>query len=93
MIKWMEKWKRCTTMEKTELVVSLLRAIGVMILSLLQVLGIWKKAAFVYVTLLGVWMLIQAHQEWKQNNSRLALFSLLCALFLAVCRIAVVILK
>ena len=84
MKRWKEKWNSLSASEKAELLIRLCCAIGIVVLSLLQVLGVWSRAAFVYEPLLGVLMLVEAHRYWKRGEKDHALFSLLGAVILAV---------
>ena len=93
MKKWKEKWNSLTASEKIEVVIRLCCAVGVVVLSLLQVLGVWGQAAFVYEPLLGVLMLMEVRRYWKQGEKDHALLSLLGAVFLAVVWLIVVFLK
>lgn len=93
MKKWKEKWNSWSALKKVEWIISLLCGIGVIVLSLLQVLAIWKKAALVYEPLLCIMVLIQAHQSWRQNDKKTAIVDLILGLFLAVCYVIVVFLR
>lgn len=90
---WKEKWNSLPALEKAALLIRLCCIIGVVVLSLLQVLGVWSRAALVYEPLLGVMMLMQAFLYWKQGRKDHALLCLLGAAFLAAVWLIVVFLK
>lgn len=83
-----EKWNERTNNEKLLIIVRIVASIGVVIFSMLQLLGVWEKAINVSAPLVGVVLLVQSIQEWKKSRG-VAVFGLLCALFIFICTIVV----
>ena len=82
------KWKELPTADKFMLSVRVLVSILVVILTALQLLGVWDKAINLAAPLLGVVLLLQSVQAWKQQRD-VAIFGLCAALFVSGCAIAV----
>lgn len=61
-------------------------SIAVITFALLQLLGIWDKAIYVSAPLMGLILLIQSIQEWKTSRG-VAIFGLICSLFIFICTI------
>ena len=57
--------------------------------ALLQLFGLWDKANFVAVPLLGVTLLLQTIHEWKTNRKS-AIFGLVAAIFVISCSVAMI---
>jgi hypothetical protein len=74
--------------EKLLILTRIACSVIVIILALMQLIGIWDKAIYIFEPLMGIVMLIQAIEHWKKNR-KLAVFSLAVALFVFVCAIAV----
>ncbi|MFA9375993.1 MAG: DUF3953 domain-containing protein [Lachnotalea sp.] len=55
----------------------------VIILGLLQLLGIWKKAINVFEPLLGILMVTQGILQWRRNKA-VAIFSFCVAIFIFI---------
>jgi hypothetical protein len=72
--------------EKVLIIAKIACTVIVIMLALMQLIGIWDKAIYVFEPLLGILMLIQAIENWKKNE-KLAIYSLGAALVLFVCAI------
>ena len=81
-----EKRNKKFNQEKVLFAIRLVASIFVILFALLQLLKIWDKAIYVSAPLMGVVLLIQAMQEWKEERS-VAIVSLLCSLFIFICAI------
>ncbi|MBQ8623679.1 MAG: hypothetical protein IJ424_04785 [Oscillospiraceae bacterium] len=66
--------------------------VAVIILSVMQIFGIWDKAINVSVPLLGLNQLGMAYTQW-QPNRKIAYFSLGTAAFILICLIVVFFVK
>lgn len=88
MAKWKDNWSRMSQMERIEASLLLLVSIGVIVFSLLPVLGIWDKAGNVYIPLLSVLLVLQSRRERKKNRA-VAIFSLLTGIFILICWVVV----
>ena len=82
------RWNEMTVSAKAMIIVRIVASIGVIVLATLQLLGIWDKAINLAAPLIGVVLLIQSIQEWKQHRG-VAIFGLCAALFIFVCTIVV----
>ena len=56
--------------------------------AVVQVLGIWDKAINIFIPLLGVMNLCQAYLYWNEDR-KVAVFSLVAAVFILICAAAV----
>lgn len=74
---------------KKFLIARLICSVCVIIFALLQLFGLWDKANFVAVPLLGVTLLLQTIQEWKSNR-KVAIFGLVAAVFVISCSVAMI---
>lgn len=75
-------------MKKILFIIRIVASIGVVIFAILQLLGIWNKAINVSAPLIGVVLLVQSIQEWK-NSRGVAIFGLLSSMFIFICTIVV----
>ena len=82
------KWKEMTTAGKIMLTFRITASICVVVLAVLQLFGVWENAINLSAPLMGVVLLIQSIQEWKQQRGA-AIFGLCAALFIFGCAIAV----
>lgn len=78
------KWNAMTVSDKIMLAVRLVASACVIALAVLQLMGVWEKAIHLAVPLMGIVLLIQSLQEWKQHRG-IAIFGLCAALFLFGC--------
>lgn len=81
-------WKELSTLSKIVQLSAIAVAVAVIVLAILQIFDVWPKAGNVFVPLMGVNLLLQAHTQWKQNRG-VALFSLCAAGFIFACAIFV----
>ena len=70
------------------LVVRVVASILVVVFAALQLLGVWDKAINLAAPLMGIVLLIQSPQEWKQQRG-VAIFGLCAALLVFGCAIVV----
>ena len=84
----MKKWNERPQAEKFMLVVRVVASLLVVVFATLQLLGVWDKAINLAAPLMGIVLLIQSAQEWKQHRG-VAIFVLCAALFIFGCAIVV----
>ena len=82
------KWRELPLADKFMLSVRIVASILVVALVSLQLLGVWDKAINLAAPLMGVVLLIQSVQEWKEHRG-VAIFGLCAALFIFGCSIVV----
>lgn len=73
---------------KIMLIVRIIASICVVVFAALQLFGVWDKAINLAAPLMGIVLLIQSVQEWKQQRG-VAIFGLCVALFIFGCAIVV----
>ncbi|MBQ3529787.1 MAG: hypothetical protein IJA47_04770 [Oscillospiraceae bacterium] len=86
------KWKDAPLIHKIVTVVSIIVALSVIVLAILQMFDIWTQAINICVPLMGVNLLCQAYIQWNTSR-KTAYFSLGCAVFVSACAIAVFFIK
>ena len=86
------KWKDTPLAQKIVTVLSILVAISVIVLAILQIFDIWTQAINLCVPLMGVNLLCQTYMQWNTSR-KTAYFSLGCAVFVFACAIAVFFIK
>ncbi|MBO5120539.1 MAG: DUF3953 domain-containing protein [Bacilli bacterium] len=84
----MKGWNKMTGKDKALTIIRLITSILVIVFALLQLLKIWDKAIYVAAPLVGVVLLVQGIQEFKDNRS-VALVSFGCSIFIFICAIVV----
>ena len=84
----MKKWNERTWADKVMLVVRIIASFLVVVLAALQLLGVRDKAINLAAPLMGIVLLIQSVQEWKQQRG-VAIFGLCAALFVFGCAVVV----
>ncbi len=82
------KWSEMKTADKVMIMVRIIASIAVIVLASLQLLGVWEQAINLVAPLMGVVLIIQSIQEWKQHRG-VAILGLCAALFIFVCGIVV----
>ena len=82
------KWKELSNADKLMLTVRIVASILVVVFAALQLLGVWDKAINLAAPLMGIVLLIQSAQEWKQHRG-VAIFGLCAAMFILGCAIVV----
>ncbi len=86
------KWKDTPLTHKIVTVLSIIVAILVIVLAILQMFDIWTQAINLCVPLMGVNLLCQTYMQWNTSRKS-AYFSLGCAVFVFACAIAVFFIK
>ena len=86
------KWKDTPLTHKIVSVVSIIVALSVIVLAILQMFDIWTQAINLCVPLMGVNLLCQTYIQWNTSR-KTAYFSLGCAGFVFACAIAVFFIK
>ena len=87
-----KKWNEMPLPDRIASVLSVVIGLIVIALALIQILDIWRDAAYVYIPLLGVNQLLLAYVQWKSNR-KAAIVSLCAVSFVFACTIAVYLLK
>ena len=86
------KWKDTPLAQRIVTVFSIVVALSVIILAVLQILKIWTQAINLCVPLMGVNLLCQTYIQW--NTSRKSAYTTLCcAAIIFACAIAVFLIK
>ena len=86
------KWKDTPLAQKIVTVLSIIVAISVIVMAILQIFDIWTQAINLCVPLMGVNLLCQTYMQW--NTSRKSAYTTLCcAAIVFVCAIAVFFIK
>ena len=86
------KWKDAPLIHKIVTGVSIIVALAVIVLAILQMFDIWTQAINLCVPLMGVNLLCQTYIQWNTSR-KTAYFSLGCAVFVFACAIAVFFIK
>ena len=86
------KWKDVPLIHKIVTAVSIIVALAVIVLAILQMFDIWTQAINLCVPLMGVNLLCQTYIQWNTSR-KTAYFSLGCAAFVFACAIAVFFIK
>ena len=86
------KWKDAPLIHKIVTVVSIIVALSVIALAILQMFDIWTQAINLCVPLMGVNLLCQTYMQWNTSR-KTAYFSLGCAVFVFAWAIAVFFIK
>ena len=82
------KWNEMIDSNKIMLIIRIIVSICVVALASLQLFGVWDKAINVAAPLMGVVLVIQAIQNWRQRRS-VAVFELCASIFIFGCAIIV----
>ena len=77
-------WKEMPLLSKIVAVCTIVIAVAIIVLAILQILDVWPAAPYLYMPLMGVNLLLQAYSYWKTNRG-VAIFSLCAAGFVLVC--------
>lgn len=83
-----KKYNEMTASNRIMLIVRIIVSICVLIFAALQIFGVWDKAIHLAVPLVGIVLLIQSIQEWKQQRG-VAIFGFCAALFIFFCTLVV----
>ncbi|WP_160673653.1 hypothetical protein [Clostridium sp. C8-1-8] len=85
-------WSQKQTSGKVLSVLGIICSISIIILVCMQILGIWKTAINVFEPLLGLLILIQAIQNWKENKV-IAIFKLCFVIFIFLVAIFILVIR
>lgn len=77
-------WDEKSQQDKRLSIIGIILAFAVLILAVLQMAGILKNAVVIFVPLMGLLMLVQAMQMWK-NRRVVAILCIVVAVFLFIC--------
>ena len=72
--------------------VSIIVSLSIVALASLQISGKYESAADIFVPLLGLNLLCQAHTQWKSHH-KVAYFSIGTATFILLCSVVVFFMK
>lgn len=86
------RWKDVPLTHKVVSGVSIIVALSVVVLAILQIFDVWTQAINLCVPLMGVNLLCQTYIQWNTSR-KTAYFSLGCAVFVFACAIAVFFIK
>ena len=86
------KWNEAPLTHKIVTAASIIVAISVIVLAILQMFDIWTQAINLCIPLMGVNLLCQTYTQWNTHR-KTAYFSLGCAVFVFACAIAVFFVK
>lgn len=86
------KWNEAPLTHKIVTAASIIVAISVIVLAILQMFDIWTQAINLCVPLMGVNLLCQTYIQWNTSRKN-AYFSLGCAALVFICAIAVFFIK
>ena len=86
------KWKDTPLSHKIITVFSVIVSLAVVTLAVLQIFDIWTQAVDLCVPLMGINLLCQTYTQWNTSR-KTAYFSLVCAVFVFACAIAVFFVK
>lgn len=84
-------WKETPLLSKLTTICSIIVAIAVVILAILQIFDVWATAPYLYIPLMGIHLLLQTYTQWKSNRG-VAIFSLCAAGFIFICTAVILIL-
>ena len=86
------KWKDTPLAQRIVTVFSIVIALSVIVLAVLQILKIWTQAINLCIPLMGVNLLCQTYIQWNTSR-RSAYVSLCCAALVFICAVAVFFIK
>jgi len=86
------KWKDAPLTHKIVTAVSIIVALLVIVLAILQIFDIWTQAINLCIPLMGVNLLCQTYMQWNTSRKS-AFFSLGCAVLVFASAIAVFFIK
>ena len=84
--------KTHSLLSKTASIASIVIAVAIIVLSVLQLFDVWRNAGYVYIPLMGINLLLQAYAQWKPNRG-VAIFTLCAAVLILSCAVVVYIIK
>ena len=77
------RWNEMSSWDKTMIVIRIVLSMVIIVLGVLQITGTLGRTLDYAVPLLGIYLLLQAVQEWKQNRGA-AVLSICLAAFIFV---------
>jgi len=80
MIKFIDKFKELSKLDKCAFVVGMISSIVTIVCGVLQILNVWSNAIVVCELSMAICMISQAILQWKRSKA-LAVFSLGVAIF------------
>ena len=83
-------WKEAPLLSKIVAVCTIVIAVAIIALAILQIFDVWDSAPYLYMPLLGINLLLQAYVQWKINRG-VAIFSLCAAGFAFLCTAVILI--
>ena len=86
------RWKYVPLTHKVVSGVSIIVALSVVVLAILQIFDVWTQAINLCIPLMGVNLLCQTYTQWNTSR-KTAYFSLGCVVFVFACAIAVFFIK
>ncbi len=89
MNKMKERWSQKLWYEKLVFIIGMFCSVSVIVLACLQVFSIWQNAAYAYMPLSALLMLVQAFEN-RKKKSGLVIISLCAAAIVSICWILVV---
>lgn len=84
--------KTQSLLSKTASIASIVIAVAIIVLSVLQLFDVWRNAGYVYIPLMGINLLLQAYAQWKPNRG-VAIFTLCAAVLVLSCAVVVYIIN
>lgn len=85
-------WKETPLLSKLATICSIIVAVAVVVLAIIQIFDVWSSAPYLYMPLMGIDLLLQAYTQWKTNRG-VAIFSLCAAGFIFICTAVILILR
>lgn len=83
MEKLKKNWMGKLWYEKVIFIIGMLTSVTVVVLAVLQLCNVWEDAAYLYMPMLAVLMLVQAFENRKRSRG-IAIFSLGVAVFISL---------
>lgn len=80
----MQRWIAMSNRERIYALIVIPCSLAICVLAVLQLAGVWEKAAYVYLPLMAIVMLTQALRFWKSAKS-VSILSLCAAVVILIC--------
>jgi len=87
-----KKWSEEPLSNKIVTVISVVIALAVIVLAILQIFNVWSFAVDISIPLMGLNLLCQTYIMWNHNR-KAAYFNLACAIFVFICSLFVLLTK
>ena len=88
MNKMKERWSQKLWYEKLVFIIGMFCSASVIVLACLQIFSIWKNAAYVYMPLSALLMLVQVFENRKKSRG-VVIVSLCAAAIISICWILI----